>query len=291
MLILMAESRATVRRDRLERSAKVLGHDEPFASLGPESRAALIHEQSIIVEFEPRPRGRRRCRTCLPDKEERQQGDRGRRVHRRRGGGNGAEDDSDGAALPCGPRPAGPRAAGADQGPAAGGCELQGRCVASSRSKRARRPPRQRGLLRSRGSASPRQRHYRRADSRVSTLDGSGARASSVLGIIGRASELLRLVGLDPAERANIRTNFRRAASADRDRARLPRTPTSSSATSRPQRSTSRSRRDPQPSARHAGEARARVPPDHPQSRRSPLHGSAHRRHVSRTLRRDRQDR
>src|SRR5271165_6156473 len=53
MLILMAESRGTVRRDRLERSAKVLGHDEPFASLGPEKRAALIHEQSIIAEFEP----------------------------------------------------------------------------------------------------------------------------------------------------------------------------------------------------------------------------------------------
>src|SRR5208337_3071121 len=53
MLILMAESRGTVRRDRLERSAKVLGHDEPFASLGAEKRAALIHEQSVIVEFEP----------------------------------------------------------------------------------------------------------------------------------------------------------------------------------------------------------------------------------------------
>jgi Protein of unknown function (DUF3141) len=53
MLILMAESRATVRRDRLERSAKVLSHDEPFASLGPERRAALIHEQAVIVEFEP----------------------------------------------------------------------------------------------------------------------------------------------------------------------------------------------------------------------------------------------
>jgi pimeloyl-ACP methyl ester carboxylesterase len=53
MLILMAESRATVRRDRLERSAKVLNHDEPFASLGAERRAALIHDQSIIVEFEP----------------------------------------------------------------------------------------------------------------------------------------------------------------------------------------------------------------------------------------------
>src|SRR5271157_2966674 len=53
MLILMAESRATVRRDRLERSAKVLSHDEPFASLGPERRAMLIREQSILVEFEP----------------------------------------------------------------------------------------------------------------------------------------------------------------------------------------------------------------------------------------------
>ena len=53
MLILMAESRATVRRDRLERSAKVLSHDEPFAALGPERRAALIHEQAVIVEFEP----------------------------------------------------------------------------------------------------------------------------------------------------------------------------------------------------------------------------------------------
>jgi Protein of unknown function (DUF3141) len=53
MLILMAESRATVRRDRLARSAKVVGHDEPFASLGPEKRAGLSHEQALIVEFEP----------------------------------------------------------------------------------------------------------------------------------------------------------------------------------------------------------------------------------------------
>ncbi|MGJ5178568.1 DUF3141 domain-containing protein [Bradyrhizobium oligotrophicum] len=53
MLILLAESRGSVRRDRLERSAKVLTKDEPFASLGAEHRAALIREQSIIVEFEP----------------------------------------------------------------------------------------------------------------------------------------------------------------------------------------------------------------------------------------------
>ncbi|MCP9626560.1 DUF3141 domain-containing protein [Rhodopseudomonas palustris] len=53
MLILLAQSRGAVRRDRLERSAKVLTRDEPFASLGAERRAALIREQSIIVEFEP----------------------------------------------------------------------------------------------------------------------------------------------------------------------------------------------------------------------------------------------
>ena len=55
MLILLADSRGSVRRDRLERSAKVLTKDEPFASLGAERRAALIREQSIIVEFEPDP--------------------------------------------------------------------------------------------------------------------------------------------------------------------------------------------------------------------------------------------
>ncbi|MGO9422303.1 DUF3141 domain-containing protein, partial [Roseiarcus sp.] len=71
MLILMAESRATVRRDRLERSAKVLGHDEPFASLGPEKRAGLIHEQSLIVEFE-RERAIETLPHLLPRMEDRQ---------------------------------------------------------------------------------------------------------------------------------------------------------------------------------------------------------------------------
>jgi tellurite resistance protein len=52
MLILLAEARGSVRRDRLERSAKVLSKDEPFAALGPERRALLIREQSIIVEFD-----------------------------------------------------------------------------------------------------------------------------------------------------------------------------------------------------------------------------------------------
>ncbi len=53
MLVLLAESRGAVRRDRLERSARVLDRDEPFAGLGAERRAALIHEQSVIAEFEP----------------------------------------------------------------------------------------------------------------------------------------------------------------------------------------------------------------------------------------------
>ena len=70
MLILMAQSRATVRRDRLERSAKVLAHDEPFASLGAEKRAALIHEQSIVVEFE-RELAIRTLPELLPDRDDR----------------------------------------------------------------------------------------------------------------------------------------------------------------------------------------------------------------------------
>ena len=53
MLILLAGSRGSVRRDRLERSSRILTRDEPFASLGAERRAALIREQSIIAEFEP----------------------------------------------------------------------------------------------------------------------------------------------------------------------------------------------------------------------------------------------
>jgi pimeloyl-ACP methyl ester carboxylesterase len=62
MLILIAESRGAVRRDRLERSAKVLSKDEPFASLGAEKRNALIREQTIVVEFAPE-----RAMATLPD--------------------------------------------------------------------------------------------------------------------------------------------------------------------------------------------------------------------------------
>jgi len=52
MLIILAGTRQAIRRDRLDRSSRVLGCDEPFASLGPERRATLIHEQTVIVEFE-----------------------------------------------------------------------------------------------------------------------------------------------------------------------------------------------------------------------------------------------
>ena len=53
MLILLADTRGSVRRDRLERSARVLTSEPPFSLLTPQRRAELIHEQSVIVEFEP----------------------------------------------------------------------------------------------------------------------------------------------------------------------------------------------------------------------------------------------
>ena len=53
MLVLLAGSRGSVRKDRLERSAQVLNSTEPFKSMGAERRAELIQEQSIIAEFEP----------------------------------------------------------------------------------------------------------------------------------------------------------------------------------------------------------------------------------------------
>ena len=53
MLILLGEAQAAIGRDRLEVSAEVLSRDEPFASLAPGRRTAVIQEQSIIVEFAP----------------------------------------------------------------------------------------------------------------------------------------------------------------------------------------------------------------------------------------------
>jgi hypothetical protein len=52
MLIVLAAARGSVRRDRLERSERMLTHDEPFASMGAAKRAAIIHQQTVIVEFE-----------------------------------------------------------------------------------------------------------------------------------------------------------------------------------------------------------------------------------------------
>jgi pimeloyl-ACP methyl ester carboxylesterase len=53
MLILLADNRGQVRRDRLDRSLHVLTEDEPFRSLGPERRATIIHQQRLIATYEP----------------------------------------------------------------------------------------------------------------------------------------------------------------------------------------------------------------------------------------------
>lgn len=52
MLVLMADSRHAVRRDRLERSARVLTQDPPFRDLSMDERAEIIHEQTLIATFE-----------------------------------------------------------------------------------------------------------------------------------------------------------------------------------------------------------------------------------------------
>jgi tellurite resistance protein len=53
MLILLAQSRGDVRRDRLERSVQVLTESEPFRSLGAERRKKIIDQQTLLVQFEP----------------------------------------------------------------------------------------------------------------------------------------------------------------------------------------------------------------------------------------------
>ena len=72
MLILMADSRGEVRKDRLERSADLLHHTQPFAAMGSDRRSALIHEQSILVEFE-RERALATLPLLIPRAEDRQQ--------------------------------------------------------------------------------------------------------------------------------------------------------------------------------------------------------------------------
>lgn len=51
MLILLARSRGSVRRDRLERSDRLLHGRPPFNSMTPELRSRMIFEQSLVVEF------------------------------------------------------------------------------------------------------------------------------------------------------------------------------------------------------------------------------------------------
>lgn len=53
MLVMLADNCKGVRRDRLERSSRVLTQDEPFRSLGAERRAHIIHEQTLIATYEP----------------------------------------------------------------------------------------------------------------------------------------------------------------------------------------------------------------------------------------------
>jgi pimeloyl-ACP methyl ester carboxylesterase len=53
MLIMLAESRGGVRRDRLDRSAQVLTNDEPFAGMTLEQRTLVIREQTPIVTLAP----------------------------------------------------------------------------------------------------------------------------------------------------------------------------------------------------------------------------------------------
>ncbi len=70
MLILLAESRGSVRRDRLERSSRVLTQDEPFSALTADERAMILYEQTLIVQYE-RERAIESLPTLLKTEEER----------------------------------------------------------------------------------------------------------------------------------------------------------------------------------------------------------------------------
>jgi tellurite resistance protein len=53
LLVLLAKARGSVRRDRLERSNRILHSRPPFDMMTPEMRAHIINEQSLIVQFAP----------------------------------------------------------------------------------------------------------------------------------------------------------------------------------------------------------------------------------------------
>jgi hypothetical protein len=53
MMILLAQARGGVRRDRLVRSSALLRETEPFASMTPEARQAVIRTQTVICAMAP----------------------------------------------------------------------------------------------------------------------------------------------------------------------------------------------------------------------------------------------
>lgn len=71
MLVMLAESRGGVRRDRLERSARVLTTDQPFAALSAEQRTLVIREQTLIVTLAPE-QALSTLPKLLPDRRERE---------------------------------------------------------------------------------------------------------------------------------------------------------------------------------------------------------------------------
>ncbi|MGB1027544.1 MAG: DUF3141 domain-containing protein, partial [Rhodospirillaceae bacterium] len=52
ILVALAIARGSVRRERLERSNRMMTETEPFASLKPKHRTRMIHEQSVAVTFD-----------------------------------------------------------------------------------------------------------------------------------------------------------------------------------------------------------------------------------------------
>ncbi len=71
MLVMLAESRGGVRRDRLERSARLLTEDQPFAALSQEQRTLTIREQTLIVTLDPE-RALATLPKLLPTREQRE---------------------------------------------------------------------------------------------------------------------------------------------------------------------------------------------------------------------------